>query len=143
MVLDHIGVVVRSLEEGIQTWTNLFGYHQSSDVVLNTRQKVKVVFLSKADSLPVKLLEPSEASSPIFAFARRGGGLHHVCFRCKDLSETVADLAAKGANFIVPPEPGEAFNNHKIAFFLAGHLNVELIDTEEKAGWETASSGSQ
>ena len=139
MVLDHIGVVVRSLEEGIQTWTKLFGYHQSSDVVLNTRQKVKVVFLSKADSLPVKLLEPSEASSPIFAFARRGGGLHHVCFRCRDLSEAVADLAAKGANFIVPPEPGEAFNNHKTAFFLAGHLLVELMDTEEKAGWETAS----
>ena len=36
----------------------------------------------------------------------------------------------------MPPEPGEAFNNHKIAFFLAGHLNVELIDTEEKSGLE-------
>jgi methylmalonyl-CoA/ethylmalonyl-CoA epimerase len=112
-------------------------------VVLNTRQKVKVVFLSKAGSLPVKLLEPSEPSSPIFAFARRGGGLHHVCFRCKDLTETVADLTAKGANFIVPPEPGEAFNNREIAFFLAGHLQVELIDTEEKAGWKTRSGPQQ
>ena len=71
MVLDHIGVVVPSLEEGIQSWEKLFGYHQNSDVVLNTRQKLKIVFLSKADSLPLKLVEPSEPSSPIFAFAAR------------------------------------------------------------------------
>ena len=35
----------------------------------------------------------------------------------------------------VPPQPGEAFNNHDIAFLLARYgLNIELIDTEEKAG---------
>jgi methylmalonyl-CoA/ethylmalonyl-CoA epimerase len=139
MIIDHIGVVVRSLEEGVQSWEKLFGYRQSSDPVHNTRQKVKVVFLSKTGSLPVKLIEPSDSSSAIFPFARRGGGLHHLCFRCESLSEAVPDLMAKGANFIVPPEPGEAFNNHEIAFFLAGHLNVELIDTEEKAGWRSTS----
>ena len=70
MVLDHVWGVVRSLEEGIQSWEKLFGYHQNSDVVLNTRQKVKVVFLAKADSLPVKLVQTwSDPSSPIFAFA--------------------------------------------------------------------------
>ena len=45
-------------------------------------------------------------------------------------------LREKGARFVVPPEPGEAFGNRDIAFFVtSNNLNVELIDTTEKAGW--------
>lgn len=135
MIIDHIGIVVRSLEEGMEQWKGLFGYRKNSDIVVNTRQKVRVVFLSKAGSLPVKLVEPSEPASPVFQFARRGGGLHHLCFKCDDLKTQIPVLKQKGANFIVPPEPGEAFKNHEIAFFLVNNsLNVELIDTDEKTG---------
>ena len=136
MVIDHIGIVVRSLEDGIQQWESLFGYQRNSDIVLNTRQKVRVVFLAKRDSLPVKLVEPADESSPIFAFARRGGGLHHLCFRCQDLEVQIPILEGQEAKFLVPPQPGEAFKNNDIAFFLTrNNLNVELIDTEEKQGW--------
>lgn len=134
MVIDHLGIVVRSLEQGIQQWEQLFGYRQSSSIVTNTRQKVKVVFLSKPDSLTVKLIEPSEFDSPTSAFARKGGGLHHICFRCDALADGIPALREKGARLLVPPQPGEAFKNHDIAFFLAGNLNVELIDTAEKEG---------
>jgi methylmalonyl-CoA/ethylmalonyl-CoA epimerase len=45
------------------------------------------------------------------------------------------ELKGKGLLTLVPPQPGEAFNNHNIAFLLAKYgLNIELIDTEEKAG---------
>jgi methylmalonyl-CoA/ethylmalonyl-CoA epimerase len=136
VVIDHIGIVVRSIEHGLAQWSNLFGYSRNSDIVLNTRQKVKVVFLSKPDSLTIKLIEPSGSDSPVFAFARKGGGLHHLCFRCEDMSVQIPILKQKGAMFFVPPQPGEAFNEHNIAFFVAGNnLNVELIDTCEKAGW--------
>ena len=41
---------------------------------------------------------------------------------------------------LVQPQPGEAFNNHNIAFLLARYgLNIELIDTDEKAGLLTES----
>ncbi len=136
MVIDHLGIVVRSLEEGIRQWSELFGYRKNSDIVVNTRQKVRVVFLSKKGSLPIKLVEPSEPASPAFLFARKGGGLHHLCFRCENLKVQIPLLEAKEAKFLVPPEPGEAFNNNDIAFFLAkNNLNVELIDTTEKKGW--------
>lgn len=134
MVVDHLGIVVRSLEEGIEHWERMFGYQRSSTIVTNTRQKVKVVFLSKADSITIKLIEPSEPDSPISAFARKGGGLHHLCFRCDDLKSGVPALQEQGARLIVPPQPGEAFKNNDIAFLLAGNLNVELIDTLEKEG---------
>ena len=136
MIIDHVGIVVRSLEEGIQQWNELFGYRKNSDIVTNTRQKVRVVFLAKKGSLPVKLVEPSEPASPVFQFARRGGGLHHLCFRCESLQVQIPLLESNEAKFLVPPEPGEAFKNHEIAFFLAkNNLNVELIDTKEKQGW--------
>ena len=134
MVIDHIGIVVRSLEEGIQHWEKMFGYRRNSRIVTNTRQKVKVVFLTKTDSITVKLVEPSEPASPVAQFARKGGGLHHVCFRCHDLTSDIPVLKDKGARLIVIPQPGEAFRNHNIAFFLAGNLNIELIDTAEKEG---------
>lgn len=137
MVIDHIGIVVPSLETGIQQWEQLFGYSKNSDLVENSRQKVRVVFLSKRNSLTIKLVEPSSTDSPVFGFAQRGGGLHHLCFRCDNLEETVPTLKSTGAKFIVPIQPGEAFNDHQIAFFLAkNNLNVELIDTEEKRGWK-------
>ena len=139
MLIDHIGIVIPSIEDGIQQWQQLFGYRKASEVVENTRQKVRVVFLSKEGSTLIKLVEPSAADSPVSAFARKGGGLHHLCFRCNDLDVQVPLLQAHGAKFIVPPEPGEAFNGEDIAFFLTrNNLSVELIDTEEKAGYTTA-----
>lgn len=113
----------------------LFGYHQSSDIVLNTRQKVRVVFLSKPDSMTVKLIEPSASDSPAFRAASRGGGLHHLCFRCSSLQTELPRLQRLGARMLVPPQPGEAFCGHPIAFLLAGNnINFELIDTSEKHG---------
>ena|SRR5215475_1548211 len=143
MVIDHIGVVVSSIEEGIRHWEEFFGYRLNSDIVQNTRQKVRVAFLYKKDSLPIKLIEPSAPDSPIAAFARRGGGLHHLCFRCDDLQAQTSELASKGARFLVHAEPGEAFLNHDISFFLTKQsLNIELIDTLEKAGWKDPGASS-
>ena len=139
MTLDHIGIVVRSLEDAVKQWESLFGYQRSSDIVLNTRQKVRVVFLSKPHSATVKLVEPTAPDSPAFQAARKGGGLHHLCFRCDALEAEIPRLEKHGVRLLVPPEPGEAFRNHPIAFLLAGNnLNFELIDTGEKEGWRTA-----
>ena len=137
MTIDHIGIVVPSLEAGIEQWERLFGYKKNSEIVLNSRQKVRVVFMAKRNSLTIKLIEPSASTSPVSAFARKGGGLHHLCFRCADLKVEIALLKSRGVRFIVQPQPGEAFRNNDIAFFLANNnLNVELIDTAQKEGWK-------
>ncbi len=136
MIIDHIGIVVRSLEQGIRQWEQLFGYTKNSDIVTNTRQKVRIVFLSKKDSLTVKLIEAAEPASPVSLFARKGGGLHHVCFRCDNVKLQVPLLKKKGAKLTVPPQPGEGFKDRDIAFFIVENgLNIELIDTTEKEGW--------
>ena len=135
MVIDHIGIVVRTLEPAIHEWSTILGYRQMTEIVANSRQKVRVVFLQKEESMTVKLIEPTESASPVFRFAEKGGGLHHLCFRCEDVAAEVARLEALGFRTLTPPQPGEAFENHDIAFVYLQPLglNLELIDTEVKA----------
>ena len=134
MIIDHIALVVPSLEEAIARWERLFGYTPMTEPVVNTRQRVRVVFLKKEGSIPIKLVEPGDASSPVQALARRGGGLHHLCFRCEDLAGELERLQGEGVRVLAAPQPGEAFENEPIAFVYAGNgLNVEIVDTCKKA----------
>ncbi len=134
MTIDHICFAVKNLDEGISYWTRVFGYRQKTEIVVNTLQKVKVSFICKENSLTVKLIEPLEENQSLVNFVNRGGGFHHICFKCDDIGQGVEDLKEKGLITLVPPQPGEAFNNHKIAFLLAKYgLSIELIDTDEKA----------
>lgn len=137
MVIDHIGVVVKNIEDGITQWEDQFGYFQATDPILNKKQKVRVVFMDKADSVMVKLVEPSGEDSPVYQFALKGGGLHHLCFRCDDLESQINELRKQGVRCFVPPESGEAFENNKIAFLISSNnLNIELIDTDKKTGYK-------
>jgi methylmalonyl-CoA/ethylmalonyl-CoA epimerase len=134
MIIDHVGIAVKSLEAGIEHWKIVFGYRQKTEIVTNTRQKVRVVFLVKDNSLPVKLIEPTDSSSSVYAFAQRGGGLHHLCFRCDNVENEIERLIELDLRVLSQPQPGEAFNNEKIAFIFAKQgLNIELIDTDKRA----------
>jgi len=105
-----------------------------TEVVENTLQHVKVTFLNKGNSILIKLIEPTEGNESLRNFVLRGGGFHHLCFRCSDIQEEMVNFSSKGLITLVRPQPGEAFNNHDIAFMLAKYgLNIELIDTDEKA----------
>jgi methylmalonyl-CoA/ethylmalonyl-CoA epimerase len=134
MIIDHIGVVVKSLEAGVAHWEKVFGYRQMTEMVVNTRQKVKVVFMTRESSLTVKLIEPLDDTSIIYSLAQKGGGLHHVCFKCDDMSTELERLKGLGLRVLAEPQPGEAFENEDIAFLYAKQgLNVELIETDKKA----------
>ncbi len=135
MVIDHICFAVKNLAEGIAYWRDIFGYDQMTDIVQNSLQKVKVTFLTREESITIKLIEPLEDNTSLVNFVNRGGGFHHICFRCNDVNQKMLELNAKGLLTLVPPQPGEAFNNNNIAFLLAKYgINIELIDTVEKVG---------
>jgi len=135
MNIDHIGIVVKSLQKSIAHWEKIFGYSQQTDIVENSRQKVRVVFLKKNGSLSVKLVEPVGEDSPVYRFAKKGGGLHHLCFKCDNVMNQVGKMKEMELRVLSPPQPGEAFMNEDIAFLFAKQgLNIELIDTEKRAG---------
>ncbi len=135
MNIDHIGIVVKNIESGIKHWQKIFKYRQLTDIVVNKRQKIKIVFLEKDSSISIKLIEPIDKSSPVYSLAQRGGGLHHLCFKCDNLNKELDRLKTHDLRILVPPQPGEAFENENFAFIFAKMgLNIELIDTDKKTG---------
>jgi methylmalonyl-CoA/ethylmalonyl-CoA epimerase len=134
MIIDHICFAVKDLGKGIADWTHTFGYEQMTEIVTNTRQQVKVVFLRKKDSMIIKLIEPCPGNKSVEEFVARGGGFHHLCFKCEDIDSEISNLKRKGVVPLVAPQPGEAFENENIAFMLTRFgINLELIDTDRKA----------
>jgi len=134
MIIDHIGIAVKSIDKGIAHWQEVFGYKQATEMVVNTRQKVQVVFMEKEGSLTVKLISPSDEKSPLHKFLAKGEGLHHLCFKCDNLEDGLSYLQGKGLRIISPSQPGEAFANENIAFLFGKMgLNIELIDTDKRA----------
>jgi methylmalonyl-CoA/ethylmalonyl-CoA epimerase len=135
MIIDHICFAVKDLKDGISYWKNVFGYDQKTSIITNSLQKVNVTFLHKENSIDIKLIEPLETNESLVKFVNRGGGFHHICFKCSDINNKIEELKDKGLIMLVPPQPGEAFNNNNIAFLFAKYgLNLELIDTDERAG---------
>lgn len=135
MQIDHIAIAVRSIDSATERFGRLFGYAPRTATVTNTRQQVRVRFLSKPDSIDLKLIEPSDEESPLWGFLKRGEGLHHVCFKVAEVTAACDAMTAGGARVIAAPAPGEAFDDHLIAFCYAGHgLNVEFIDTDARRG---------
>ena len=135
MQIDHIAIAVRSIEKAVPQFCRLTGYRTKTQKVTNTRHKVNVLFLEKTGSLDIKLIEPSDADSPLWDFVKKGGGLHHLCFKVADVNQTCAELKQQGARILAPPAPGEAFDDGLIAFcYLGLGVNAELIDTDARRG---------
>ncbi len=133
MIIDHIGIQVNSIEEGIKNWENIYGYKQMTEVVINSRQAVKVVFMEKENSVLVKLFEPLDKKAPGSSPLQREG-LHHLCFKCDTLNTEIDRLKQSGLRVVARPQPGEAFENENIAFLYGKQgLNIELIETDKKA----------
>jgi methylmalonyl-CoA/ethylmalonyl-CoA epimerase len=131
MQLDHVCVAVRSVEDCATRLCQLLGYARRTTKVTNTRHRVNVLFLRKPGALDIKLIEPADAESPLWDFLRKGGGLHHLAFKVADVAQACTALAEQGVRVLSPPAPGEAFDDHAIAFcYLGFGLNVELIDTD-------------
>jgi methylmalonyl-CoA/ethylmalonyl-CoA epimerase len=124
--LDHVGVQVRDLPPAIAMFTELFGYTQATEPVINTHHQVEVVFLEKAGSPPLKLFRPVDDAKP------QPPKLHHLAFQVPNVDDAVAELVGKGARLLSPPTPGEAFDGEPIAFLFVGGFNVELFATDKR-----------
>jgi methylmalonyl-CoA/ethylmalonyl-CoA epimerase len=133
MTLDHVAIAVRSVEQAADRLCALVGYVRKTSPVTNTEHRVNVLFLSRPGSLDIKLIEPSDDQSPLMDFVRKGGGLHHLCFKVPEVNQAVAEMQQNGVRILSPPTPGEAFDDHLIAFcYLGFGVNAELIDTDAR-----------
>ena len=96
--LDHVAIAVRGLEEAASVYGALGLNELETSTV--AEQGVRVGFLSAGGS-QIELLEPLGPESPVGKFlARRGEGLHHICFEVADIEAALAELQARGVELI-------------------------------------------
>ncbi|TMA31242.1 MAG: methylmalonyl-CoA epimerase, partial [Deltaproteobacteria bacterium] len=77
--VHHVGLVVRRLEEGLAFWQGTLGLRVAKQATIQD-QGVRAALLPIGRS-EIELLEPVDAAGGVAKFlARRGEGLHHVCF---------------------------------------------------------------
>jgi methylmalonyl-CoA/ethylmalonyl-CoA epimerase len=97
--IHHVGVVVPSLDKAMGFWRDLLGLHLTKVEVVQD-QGVKAALLM-AGASEIELLEPLNPDNGVGKFlARRGGGLHHVCFETDDVALELESARAKGIQLI-------------------------------------------
>ena len=97
--IHHIGIAVYSLDEALKFYRDTFGLHvHAQDTVQD--QGVKAALLTIGSS-EIELLEPLSPESAVGRFlARKGEGLHHICFQTPDVDGDLQALKEKGVELV-------------------------------------------
>lgn len=116
--VDHIGIAVESLEEGIRLYKGLLGL-QLDGIEEVPREKIRVAFLRLNNESPIghiELLEAMDPDSNIGRFiAKKGPGLHHVAFAADDMERALANCRAAGLR-LLNEEPLAGAHGKSIVF---------------------------
>jgi methylmalonyl-CoA/ethylmalonyl-CoA epimerase len=97
--IHHVGIVVPNLENAMTFWHDLLGLALVKTAVMQD-QGVKAALLNAGES-EIELLEPILPENGVGRFlARRGGGLHHVCFETEDVEHELSRARARGLQLI-------------------------------------------
>ena len=123
----HVGNAVASIAAALPFYRDVLGLVPGPP---ETADGATIVSLTLGD-VRVELLEPVAIDSPIAKFlARRGPGIHHICYRVPDLDRALEQCRAGGYQ-LVDSAPRAGAGGRRIAFLhpkaTAGIL-VELTE---------------
>lgn len=112
--IDHIGIAVKSLDEGISYYENVLGLEcEGREEVAS--QKVKTAFFAVGE-VHLELLEPTDPESPIAKFLEKNGeGIHHIAFKSDDIEGQLKQASDSGAR-LIHEVPFEGAANKLVAF---------------------------
>ncbi|KAA3606388.1 MAG: methylmalonyl-CoA epimerase [Calditrichaeota bacterium] len=130
--IDHLGIAVKSVSEGYRVFPLAFGLkpHKFEEV---PEQKVKVAFYKVGDS-NLEFLEPTSEESPIAKFiAKRGEGIHHICFKVNDIYQALENLKNDGYR-LIDEKPKIGAENKLVAFLHPKDANGVLIELSQSQG---------
>jgi methylmalonyl-CoA/ethylmalonyl-CoA epimerase len=125
--IAHVGIAVRALDEILPFYRDLLGL---PEVPLDDTDGARIVGLAAGDSL-VELLEADQPDSPIGKFvAKRGPGIHHICFAVDDLDGTLSRCRAAGVR-LIDETPRHGAEGKRIAFLHPSATAGVLVELTE------------
>ena len=129
--LDHIAVAVPDLQKAIQRFMEDFGLPFEGTEDVEAAQTSTAFFPLPPTN--IELIHPLEGKGPVATYLeKRGGGLHHLCFRSDNIEEDVARLKDKGYQFLSDaPTPGA--HGAKVIFIHPKSCDGVLIEINQPA----------
>ncbi len=125
--IAHIGVAVRSLAEILPFYRDVLGMPETP---LDDADGARIAGLVAGESL-VELLEAESPESPIGKYvAKRGPGIHHVCFNVDDLEGTLDRCRAAGIR-LIDETPRLGAEGKRIAFLHPSATAGVLVELSE------------
>lgn len=125
--IAHIGIAVTSLQAILPFYRDVLGM---PDLPLDDADGARIAGLAAGDSL-VELLEAEHPESPMGRYvAKRGPGIHHICFAVDDLDAALDRCRAAGIQ-LIDQSPRLGAEGKRIAFLhpsSTGGVLVELSD---------------
>jgi len=131
--LDHIAIATADIEKSVNLYTALGIEFDSKREVVES-QGVKTAFGHVDQNAHIELLEPISNESSIAKFLKnKGPGIHHLCFRVKDVIAKQKELEAKGMKFIYA-EPFMGAGNCLVNFIHPKSMDGVLVEISQKKG---------
>ena len=136
--IDHVAIAVADRDQTAQSLAGLFGLATGAREHV-AGQATDVAFLHPGNAAPattsaaVEIIAPAGNAALSRFLARRGPGLHHVCFAVDDLPAALAALKAAGVRLIdETPRPGA--RGHDVAFLHPAATGGVLFELCAQAG---------
>lgn len=130
--LDHIAVAVPDLEKAIKRFMEDFGLPMEGTEEVSEAKTSTAFFPLPPTS--IELVHPLNGEGPIAKYLeKRGGGLHHLCFRSDNIEEDIARLREKGYQFL-SDGPTRGAHNSKVIFIHPRSCDGVLIEINQPAG---------
>ena len=123
----HVGVAVASIADALPFYRDVLGLTPERP---ETADGATIVSLRFGD-VDVELLEPTHPESPVAKFlAKRGPGIHHICYRVRDLDAALVRCRAAGYR-LVDDTPRRGAGGRRIAFLHPKATNGILLELTE------------
>ena len=127
--LNHIGIVVKSVDESIKIYRDIMQLGEP-EIVEMQEMKLKVAIF-KLETYKIELVEPLNPDTSIAKFLeKRGPGIHHLCFNVDNIEQTLEMLKMNGV-VLIDEKPRIGAMGHKIAFVSPKSTNGVLIELSE------------
>lgn len=125
--IAHVGVAVPDLEAALAFYRDVLGLEPRP---AETADGATIVSLPFGES-EIELLSPRDPNSPIAKFlARRGPGIHHICYRVPDLDAALAACRRAGYQPI-DESPRTGAGGRRIAFLHPRTTSGILLELTE------------
>lgn len=125
--VSHIGIAVAALADTLPFFRDVLGLRE---MPLDDADGANIVGLRAGEPL-VELLEAENEESPIARFiAKRGPGIHHICFSVDNLDETLQRCRRAGVR-LIDEEPRIGAEGKRIAFLHPKSTGGVLVELSE------------